>query len=139
MRANSRFRNYRLVFEPQMQRYDQHGRRIGMVQGIAVEFKGTRSGFWDSHAAQEINGWNDETREQVEEFLANHPDRGKFFHIEDAPAPQAQPEGSAPQQGTVETPCIGTIITPGEPSRICGKPATQGDYCDECAPEMAEV
>lgn len=138
MRLASKYRKYEIVLKPTDYRYDSRGHRMPQLdKGISLMVDGVREGVCDVDAVAARENWTPDTKMWVEDRLRNHPDRGSFFHIED------EPQGSteAPvASGPVESGCIGMLVVPGEPTRVCGKPTEEdSDYCSVHAQETAGV
>jgi hypothetical protein len=98
---------------------DSRGMKYGKTTPLRVHFSKSANPFFDSESIADP-----EKRQIVEDFLMNHPERGVWFHIEDAPRETVAPQAV----------CIAKVVLPGEESRLCGKPVKEGsDYCEECA------
>lgn len=130
MRFHSKYVHARYTMVPDD--YEAVGRgRTRKIPGIAAVFEGN---FWDSEVAQQENGWDDETREQLEQHLLEHWDYGRTLHslsLEQIDAAVASTQPAPPN-------CLFVRVIDGE-SWLCSRPAVSEDgYCKEHASEIED-
>lgn len=138
MRFQSKYRNHKLIIKPTT-RVIYPGQGSQIVPGIRVVFEGPQRIF-DSEKAALRNGWDDETRELVEDFLLSHDEYGHGIYL--APGQQL-PESKRTTARVVpeaqQRRCLQMAIVDGDLVQ-CDKPPSVGrDFCYEHDPDEAKV
>jgi hypothetical protein len=108
------------------------GRRTRKLPGVAAVFE---DHFWDSEVAQKEHGWDDETREMVEQHLLDHWDHGRTLTDLSAEQIQAAYDSTKP----APTNCLFVRVVDGS-SWLCANPAVSDDgYCEQHAAEVHDA
>lgn len=139
MRFQSKFRNYKLMYRPARWDYTPDRQRV-LVPGITIEFDGPQRIFDSERVARE-RGWDDETRDAVEDFILSNKKYGSAIYLgpgQDLPVAKQAKARVKPKEVKRFCKAIG-FDEKGELEQCKDEPAVGRDYCRKHDPEEVKV
>ena len=119
-----------ISYEVTPDHWEYHGpdaRNREKVRGITARFS---SHMYDTKAQQELNGWDDETREMVENYLKNHENYDTSW-LQSVPETEAESKAKEFVNTNI---CISRTVT-DEGVVDCDQQAVDGEfYCKRHLP-----
>ena len=139
MKFQSKYRNHKLMFRPSKYVYNPDMTR-SVQAGITIDFTGSQR-IYDTTLQQRLNGWPDETREQVEDYILQNKNYGQGIYL--APGEVLPPEKQdlarvKPKDAVRKCLSIG-FDDKGELTQCPDEPTAGRDYCPAHDPEEVKI
>jgi hypothetical protein len=140
MRFQSKFRNHKLLMKPTTWTLlPDHSRHLN--PGITIEFTGAQRTFDSEKAALQF-GWDDETRNKVEDYVLGHPKFGAGIYLapgQTLPDDKVSKARVIPPQAKRFCREISINENTGEVEQCSNQPQVGKDYCADHDPEITRV
>lgn len=139
MRFQSKHRNYKLMYRAARWDYTPDRQRV-FVPGIVIEFGGPQRIF-DSEKVAREKGWDNETKDAVEDYILKSPKYGNGVYLgpgQELPVEKQDKARVKPAEVKRVCKAIG-FNDDGDVEQCKNEPGVGRDYCAEHDPEEAKI